>query len=249
MLLGRALNHQSSNSTVSPSVRSWRAVRVGGRELLQLGRRIVHARVDLARAAVAPERLQHLRERLAGAATSCSRTTTAAISPGVGAVVVAEVVVARVLPAEHRTRLGHDLLDERVPHPRADRRPAVLADHLGDGPRADEVVDDPRARDSLEHRTGDEGSDLRTAHALRALVDEEHPVRVAVEGETDVGVPSRGPRASGPAGSRGRSGSAGWLGNVPSSSGNRWTSSTGEPLEHRRGRRGRPCRSRCRRRP
>src|SRR5207237_686601 len=41
---------------------------------------------------------------------------------GVGPVVVAEVVVARVLTAEHGVGVGHDLLDERV----ADTRPDGL---------------------------------------------------------------------------------------------------------------------------
>ena len=38
VLLGRTLNHQSSNSTVRPSVRSWRPPRVRGGDLLDLGR-------------------------------------------------------------------------------------------------------------------------------------------------------------------------------------------------------------------
>ena len=68
-------------------------------------------------------------------------------------------------------------------------RPAVLADHLGHRPRADQVVDDRRPGLALEHRAGDERGDLRAAHALGPLVDEEHPVGVAVEREPDVRVP------------------------------------------------------------
>ena len=46
----------------------------------------------------------------------------------------------RVLAAEDGAGLGHHLLDERVADPGADRLAAVLADHLGHGLRADQVV-------------------------------------------------------------------------------------------------------------
>ena len=55
-------------------------------------------------------------------------------------------------------------------------------------------------------------------HGLAALVDDEAPVGVAVEGQPDIGTRPRGPL---PAGRRRFSGSIGfasWLGNVPSSS-------------------------------
>src|SRR4051812_3687003 len=103
--------------------------------------RVADAGVDLARLRVALERLAQLRERLVGAAQHLEHDHRGD-DPGIRAPVVAEVVVAGVLTAEHSTRVGHDLLDERVPDPGPLRGAAHLADHLGDGLGADEVVDD-----------------------------------------------------------------------------------------------------------
>ena len=86
----------------------------------------------------------------------------------------------------------------------------------------------------------------RPRHELALVVDEEHPVGVAVEGEARR---RRRSRAPGPGGRRrfsGWIGSAGWLGKVPSSSPYMISSVERQALEHRRARPGRPCRWRCR---
>ncbi len=102
-------------------------------------------------------------------------------------VVVAEVVVARVLTAEGGPGLGHDGLDVGVPDPGADRRATVLDDDLGYGLRADQVVQHGRAGVPLEHGGGDDRGGERAGEQLALVVDEEHPIGIAVEGEADVG--------------------------------------------------------------
>ncbi len=111
----------------------------------------------------------------------------------VGAPEVAEVVVGGVLASEDRARRRHLVLDERVPDARAHRHGAGTQDRLGHDARGDEVVDDveravrlQRAH-SLNLTQRDDGRDGRGAHRLPALVDDEAPVGVAVEGESEVG--------------------------------------------------------------
>ena len=139
--------------------------------------------------------------------------------PRVGPVVVAEVVVRRVLAAEDGAGLGHDLLDERVADTRAHRDAAVLADDLGHGLRADEVVQD-RARPGSRSSTlvGEDRGRGRARQPAPCLVDEEDAVGVAVEREPDVGARRRRPAAWRSRRFSGWIGSAGWFGNVPSSS-------------------------------
>ena len=141
-----------------------------------------------------------------------------AIEPGVGAVVLGEVVVRRVLAAEQRAGLGHPLLDERVTDPGADRRAAVLADHLGHGLRADQVVEDRRARVRCAASTADR---------IAVVVEPLRPVPVSSTTKTRSASPSNArPTSKPPDTTRARrsrwfagcSGSAGWFGNVPSSS-------------------------------
>ena len=91
-----------------------------------------------------------------------------------------------MLAAEDRAGLGHDLLDVAVADPRADRRAAEGRHGLGDDLRADQVVEHGRAWERLEHRGCDERGRERPRHARAGLVDEEHPVRVAVERQADV---------------------------------------------------------------
>ena len=124
-----------------------------------------------------------------------------------------------VLAAEDRAGLGHHLLDERVADAGADRRAAELADDLGDGLRADQVVHDRLARVPVEDRR---------RRAIAVVVEPDtgcawsstrnDAVGVAVEREPDVGAARRAPRAGGPSRFSGWIGSAGWFGNVPSSS-------------------------------
>ena len=92
-----------------------------------------------------------------------------------------------VLAAEDRAGLGHHLLDERVADPRAHRHAAVLADHLGQRARADEVVHDRLAGMPVEDAGRDDRGRGGAAHRLPGVVDEEHAVGVAVEREPDVG--------------------------------------------------------------
>ena len=89
---------------------------------------------------------------------------------------------------------------------------------LGHGLRADEVVEDRRARTRARASPSPRiavVSEPDTGWA--ALVDEEHPVGVAVEREADVGAGLEHPACRSRRFS-GWIGSAGWFGNVPSSS-------------------------------
>src|SRR5690606_34492785 len=104
---------------------------------------------------------------------------------------VAEVVVRRVLAAEDRVLRRHLRLDEGVPHARPDGPCAGGTQQVGHGARGDEVVDDGRlaARGLLllDLPEPDEPGDGAGADRDTTLVDDEAPVRVAVEGEADVG--------------------------------------------------------------
>ena len=70
--------------------------------------------------------------------------------------------------------------------------------------------------------------------SCRLLVDQEHAVGVAVEREADVRARTRRTAARRSRWFSGSIGSAGWFGNVPSSSGKRWCSVDREPFQHRR---------------
>ena len=151
--------------------------------------------------------------------------------PGVGPVVVPEVVVARMLAAEEGVGVGHDGLDVRVAHPGPHRDAAALADDLRHRLGADEVVQDGGAR----------GACSSMAAATRAVVV-----------EPDSGTPwssTRKQRSASPSKARptsapvsrmrccratrfsGWMGSAGWFGKVPSSSPKRISSWNGRPVE------------------
>ena len=216
---GRRLNHQSPRSTVSPSSRSCSASAYAAATRSITARGSSTSRVDLARLARSARTACAAPRAARRPGDSCSSTSSAAIEPGVGAAVVAEVVVRRVLAAEDRAGLGHHLLDERVADRRADRRAAVLADDLGHRLRADQVVHDRLAR------VLGRGSPSATIavvveprHRLALVVDEEHAVGVAVEREADVGAELEHRAPGGRVRFSGWIGSAGWFGNVPSSS-------------------------------
>ena len=113
---------------------------------------------------------------------------------GVGPPVVAEVVVRRVLAAERGAGLGHDRLDVAVADTGAHRGAAVLADDLGHGLRADQVVQDRGAGFLGQHALGDDRGGDRAGDRLAEVVDEEDPIGVAVEGEADVGARLEDPR-------------------------------------------------------
>ncbi len=93
-----------------------------------------------------------------------------------------------VLAAEDRAVLGHLGLDEGVADAGADGGPAVLAYDLGDRPGGDQVVDDGAlAAVAGQLAGGDQSRDRGGGDACAALVDDEAAVRVAVEGEAEVG--------------------------------------------------------------
>ena len=93
-----------------------------------------------------------------------------------------------MLAAEDGATLGHRRLDVAVAHARTDRVAAVLHEDLGDGARADEVVDDLGARMAAEHAAGHERGGGRPRHRLRVVVDQEDAIGVAVEGQSEVGL-------------------------------------------------------------
>ena len=119
---------------------------------------------------------------------SCSSTMQRGDDAGVGPEVLPEVVVRGVLAAEHRVGVGHDLLHERVADAALHRLAAELADHLGDGLRADHVVHDRFAGVAGEHRGGEDRGGGGPGDDLALVVDEDDAVGVAVEREPDRGV-------------------------------------------------------------
>ena len=121
----------------------------------------------------------------------------------------------------------------------------MLADDLGHRLRADQVVDHGPARVTIEQcRRHDRGRG-RAGQGVAALVDEEHAIGVAVEGEPHVGAgldaPGPAGRAGSPAGS-GRRGGSGTCRRAPGTAPRARRAGRGRPPA----RRGRPCRSRCR---
>ena len=182
---GRRLNHHDPWSTVKPVEVVLREAhhlrphrREDGADVGDLG-------VDLAALRVALERLAQDRQLLAGPAQLAEHQHRGD-QAAVGAVVAGEVVVRRVLAAEDRAGVRHHLLDERVPDLRADRHPAVLADDLGHGTRADQVVQHGGARRGPQDGGGEDRGRRRAGQPDAVLVDDEHPVGVAVEGQPDV---------------------------------------------------------------
>jgi len=157
-------------------------------------RRVGHLGVDLPGVRVALERNPELGERNSGLGKGLENDERRDY-PGVRAVVVPEVVVARVLAAEYRAGLGHYRLDERVAHTSPDRDATALVDDLWHRVRADEVVEDLRAGMALEHGGTDDRGRGRSRDRLCLLVDQEHAVRVAVEGQADVASVEQYPRA------------------------------------------------------
>ena len=144
----------------------------------------------------------------------------------VGAVVAGEVVVRRVLAAEHGAGLGHDLLDERVTDLRAHRHAAVLADDLGHGPRADQVVQDRAAGRAAQHGGGEDRRRRRAATARRRARRPRTPGRRRRRRPARCRTRRPCTRARRSRWLAGCSGSAGWFGNVPSSSPYMTSSST-----------------------
>ncbi len=96
--------------------------------------------------------------------------------------------MAGVLAAEYRAGLGHPRLDERVADPGAYRGAAVLGDDLGYRAGGDQVMDDGGARLTGQLPDGDERGEDRGRDDVAALIHHEAAVRVAVEGQADVGL-------------------------------------------------------------
>ncbi len=60
-------------------------------------------------------------------------------------------------------------------------------DRLGHGSARADVVDDLRTRFALEHALGEQRRDEVPGDELTGVVDEEAPVGVAVEGDSEIG--------------------------------------------------------------
>ena len=152
------------------------------------------------------------------------------MQPGVGPVVLAEVVVRRVLAAEDGAGLGHDLLDEAVADPRAHRRAAVLADDLGHGLRADAVVEDRGAGLAWSRIAGGDDRRRRASPRRRSPCSSTRNTRSASPSKASpTSAPTSSTRALRSRWFSGWIGSAGWFGNVPSSSGTGARGRTGRP--------------------
>ena len=148
--------------------------------------RVGHHRVDLARRGVPLVGLAQLAQRQV-ADRELLEHQHSGDEARVGAEVVGEVVVRRVLAAEHRARRRHDLLDEAVTDPGANGLATGLDHDLGHGLGADEVVDDLATGLRLQDGVGEDRGRGRARQADPLLVDEEDAVGVAVERQPDVG--------------------------------------------------------------
>src|SRR5687768_10429768 len=98
---------------------------------------------------------------------------------------VPEIEMAGVLAAEDRAGIRHTGLDERVADAVTDRFAAALPDDLGNDTRARERVDHRVARMIFQDRARNHRGGGRPGDRVPRLIDEEHAVRVAVEGEAD----------------------------------------------------------------
>ncbi len=108
--------------------------------------------------------------------------------PGIGEPVVAEIEMSGMLPPEDRVLPAHQGLDQGMAHPRADRPAAASGDRLRHRLGADQVVEDGRALLLGQEALGHERRNHVPAQGIGLLVHEEHPVRVPVEGRTQVGL-------------------------------------------------------------
>ena len=92
----------------------------------------------------------------------------------------------RVLAAEDGLLLGHLRFDEGVADAGAYCLPAVLFDDLRHGVGGNQVVDDGRAWELLQVALCHQRADGRRGYRLALLVDDETPIRIAIEGKADV---------------------------------------------------------------
>jgi hypothetical protein len=141
--------------------------------------------VDLSRGDIPGKAASQLRQRPALAAEG-GQDVQGGEHAGVSAPEVAEVVVTGVLAAENRVVLCHQRLHVGVTDPGADGPPAVLADDLDGGGAGDDIVHDGRARVAGQLAGRDQADDRGRRDRLAALVDEEAPVSIAIEGQSYV---------------------------------------------------------------
>ena len=146
---------------------------------------VVDGRVDLTRRAVPGELRGELGERPRLSA-EFGEHVQGREQAGVGEPEVAEVVVRRVLATEDRIDARHLALDVGVADAGADRHPAPLAHDLGHRARRDQVVDHRAAGRDGEFPRGDQRGDRAGRDRGAVGIDEEAPVGVTVEGDTDV---------------------------------------------------------------
>ena len=187
VLEGRTLKCQSSYSTDSPSSRYCRRVRITRGELLDLGVPVVDLCVDLPGDEVArPVGLEQL-GRLCALRRQQLEHQQRRDRPGIRAIEVVEVVVARHLAAEDGVLLAHPRLEERVADAVHERSPAGALDYVGDCPAGPHVVEDRRLGLLFEHRLGQQRGHEVAVDECALLVDEEAPVGVAVPRDPEVG--------------------------------------------------------------
>ena len=89
--------------------------------------------------------------------------------------------------AEHRVRLAHPALEERVAHAVHQRLAAVARRHVLDRVAGAQIVNDGRARLLQQERFGQQRGHEIARHELAVAVDEEAAVGVAVPRDADVG--------------------------------------------------------------
>ena len=195
---GRRLNHQSPRSTVRPSRWSTFASSCVGEMVFDLlqGRFLVfYFGVDLTRADVGVDGGEEPGDGLFLAADELGYGQHGD-DARVGEVVVPEVEVGRVLPAEGRVVLSHLRLDDGVARLGPYGLPALALDEFGERFRADRAVEYGRPRLLLQHVLRYEGGGQVARDGRALLVDDEAPVGVAVEGIPRSRHPRR-PRAPG----------------------------------------------------
>ena len=163
-------------------------VRVLGLDRGEHARDVLHGPVDLAARRVAAQRRDQLRERTARSAEQVEDRHECGDS------VVrhqrlreAEVHVARELAREDRAHLAHARLHEGVADPAHLGDAAGRLDLLrGDAART-QIVEHAAARVAAELPPREQRREQIGRDRLRLLVDEDGPVRVAVEGDAEVG--------------------------------------------------------------
>src|SRR6185312_5057888 len=150
-----------------------------------LGGNVGNRAVDLAGPEAVVDWSDDFADRLAGFAEEL-QALHERDHPGICKPVVAKVEMPGMLAAEGNVLVAHDLLDEGMSDRGTDRDPARFCDRLRYAAAADQVVEDLRAGELFERVDADERRHHVAADELGFFGDDEHPVRVAVEGSSQV---------------------------------------------------------------